>query len=40
VEQTVFFAGEASCGSRHPASVHGAIESGQRAAREVAAALS
>jgi monoamine oxidase len=40
LEQTLFFAGEATCGSRHPASVHGAIESGQRAAREVAAVLS
>ena len=35
----VFFAGEATCGARHPASVHGAIESGVRAAGEVLAAV-
>ncbi|MHB8340450.1 MAG: flavin monoamine oxidase family protein [Mycobacteriales bacterium] len=39
LERTVFFAGEATCGSRHPASVHGALESGERAAREVMEAL-
>lgn len=32
---TVFFAGEATCGERHPASVHGAMESGDRVAAEV-----
>jgi monoamine oxidase len=39
VDDTLFFAGEATCGDRHPATVHGAIESGRRAAAEVAAAL-
>jgi hypothetical protein len=32
---TLFFVGEAACGDRHPASVHGAIESGARAAVEM-----
>ena len=32
---TLFFAGEATCGARHPASVHGAMESGRRAATEL-----
>lgn len=39
VESTVFFAGEASCGARHLATVQGALESGRRAADELAAAL-
>ncbi len=39
VGNTLFFAGEATCGDRHPAMVHGALESGLRAAREVVAAL-
>jgi monoamine oxidase len=40
IASTLFFAGEATCGDRHPATVHGAIESGLRAAGEVAEALS
>jgi monoamine oxidase len=36
---TLFFAGEAACGDRHPASVHGAIDSGRRCAMEVLAVL-
>jgi monoamine oxidase len=39
LEGTLFFAGEATCGDLHPAMVHGAMESGRRAAREVEAAL-
>jgi len=39
VSNTLFFAGEATCGDRHPGMVHGALESGIRAAREVVAAL-
>jgi len=39
VDQTLFFCGEATCGDRHPATVHGAIESGRRAGAEVAAVL-
>jgi monoamine oxidase len=35
VDRTLFFAGDATCGDRHPATVHGAIESGERAAAEV-----
>jgi monoamine oxidase len=37
--ETLFFAGEATCGARHPAMVHGAIESGARVAEEVLRAL-
>jgi len=37
--QTLFFAGEGTCGERHPGMVHGALESGGRAAAEVAASL-
>jgi monoamine oxidase len=37
VEDTLFFAGEATCGELHPAMVHGAIESGRRAAGEILA---
>jgi monoamine oxidase len=40
VEGTLFFAGEATELQGHHATVHGAIASGERAAREVAAALS
>jgi monoamine oxidase len=36
IEQTLFFCGEATCGDVHPATVHGAIESGRRAASEIA----
>lgn len=36
---TLFFAGEATCGSRHAAMVQGAIESGVRAADELLAAV-
>jgi monoamine oxidase len=36
---TLFFAGEATCGDAHPATVHGAYDSGLRAAGEVAQAL-
>lgn len=39
VEGTLFFAGDATCGARHPGRVHGALESGTRAAAEAAAAL-
>lgn len=39
IEQELFFAGEASCSDRHPATVHGAFESGLRAAGEVINAL-
>jgi monoamine oxidase len=35
LDQTLFFAGEATTGFRHPALVHGALESGARAAAEV-----
>jgi monoamine oxidase len=35
VDRTLFFAGEATCGDVHPATVHGAYESGLRAADEV-----
>lgn len=38
INSTLFFAGEA-CSAAHPASVSGAIESGERAAREVREAL-
>jgi monoamine oxidase len=37
VAGTLFFAGEATCGDRHLGLVNGALESGRRAAREVAA---
>jgi monoamine oxidase len=37
VISTLFFAGEATCEAQHPAMVHGAIESGMRAAREILA---
>jgi monoamine oxidase len=37
VEETVFFCGEGTCGDVHPATVHGAIESGRRVGAEVAA---
>jgi monoamine oxidase len=37
VEDTLFFAGEATNSDGHTATVHGAIASGQRAAREVLA---
>ena len=36
---TLFFAGDASTGARHAGTVHGAIESGRRAAAEAAVAL-
>ena len=39
LDGTLFFAGEATCGDLHPAMVHGAMESGRRAAREVEVAL-
>ena len=39
LERSLFFAGEATCGDVRPAMVHGAIESGRRAAREVEVAL-
>lgn len=39
VERTIFFAGEATCGDVHPATVHGAYESGIRAADEVMGVL-
>jgi len=39
VDETLYFAGEATCGDRHPSTVHGAIESGRRAASEVVTAL-
>jgi monoamine oxidase len=35
VADTLFFAGEATCTNGHPATVHGAIESGWRAADEI-----
>jgi monoamine oxidase len=35
VDNTLFFAGEATCGDVHPATVHGAYDSGVRAADEV-----
>ncbi len=35
LDQRLFFAGEATTGFRHPALVHGALESGERAAAEV-----
>jgi uncharacterized protein with NAD-binding domain and iron-sulfur cluster len=37
VENTLFFAGEATNSDGHTATVHGAIASGRRAAREVIA---
>jgi monoamine oxidase len=39
VDDTLFFAGEATCGDVHPATVHGAYDSGHRAAAEVLRAL-
>jgi len=39
VDETLFFCGEATCGDVHPATVHGAIESGRRAGAEVTAAI-
>jgi monoamine oxidase len=39
VQGTLFFAGEATCADGHLGLVHGALESGLRAAQEVAAAL-
>jgi monoamine oxidase len=39
VGRSLFFAGDTTVGTRHPATVHGAIESGRRAAREVLAML-
>lgn len=39
VASTLFFAGDATCGARHPGTVHGAFESGVRAAVEVASAI-
>lgn len=38
-DDTLFFAGEATCGSRHSAMVQGAIESGVRAADELLASV-
>lgn len=38
VDQTLFFAGEA-CSATHPATVHGALESGRRAGWEIASVL-
>ncbi|MBI1877640.1 MAG: FAD-dependent oxidoreductase [Chloroflexi bacterium] len=38
VAQTLFFAGEATLTNGHAATVHGAIESGRRAAEEILAA--
>jgi monoamine oxidase len=38
VDATLFFCGEATCGDRHPQTVHGAIESGRRAAEEIVSA--
>lgn len=35
IAETLFFAGEATCTNGHPATVHGAIESGWRAADEI-----
>jgi len=40
VGNTVFFAGESTCAGRHQAMVHGALESGIRAAKEVTYAFS
>jgi monoamine oxidase len=37
--ETLFFAGEATASGGNTGTVHGALESGQRAAREVVAAL-
>jgi monoamine oxidase len=39
LENTLFFAGEATDTSGHNGTVHGAIASGQRAAREIIASL-
>lgn len=39
VENTLFFAGEATCTNGHHASIHGAMESAKRAADEVCEAL-
>ena len=39
IAETLFFAGEATCGDVHPATVHGAYESGVRAADEALHAL-
>jgi monoamine oxidase len=39
LDGTLFFCGEGTCGDVHPATVHGAMESGLRAAREVAGAV-
>jgi monoamine oxidase len=36
IEDTLFFAGDATRGTRHPGTVHGAIESGLRVAAELA----
>ncbi|MEP6763956.1 MAG: NAD(P)/FAD-dependent oxidoreductase [Gemmatimonadaceae bacterium] len=37
IEETLFFAGEATCGDGHNATMEGAFQSGRRAAREVLA---
>jgi monoamine oxidase len=37
VAQTLFFAGEATLTNGHAATVHGAVESGRRAADEILA---
>jgi monoamine oxidase len=39
VDGTLFFAGDTTCGARHPGTVHGALESGVRASGEVVPAL-
>jgi len=39
VADTLFFAGEATVTNGHLATVHGAIESGQRAAQELLVAM-
>jgi monoamine oxidase len=39
VDDTLFFAGEATCGDVHPQTVHGAYESGLRAADEITATV-
>jgi monoamine oxidase len=39
VNGTLFFAGEATCGYRHPATVQGAFESGLQSAQAVGAAF-
>ena len=39
VDHTLFFCGEGTCGDVHPATVHGAVESGRRAGAEVASVL-